>query len=151
MAGESRTPRELATRESTKRRWAPASLLPTPNPEPGYSFRYIRNRTMGQADPTNVGQALREGWEPVKASDYPELQVTGNSDGNVEIGGLMLCKIPKEMMDQRAEYYYEQTQQQTRGVESQYKQVADSNNRYGGSINESKSTVSRGSAFGNGN
>ena len=57
--------REVETRPSDS--WLPASVLPTPAPQDGWVFRYIRTSTLGHADNTNVSQAFREGWVHVKA------------------------------------------------------------------------------------
>lgn len=123
---ENRTPRETAVR---KRRWAPASLLPDPNPEPGYVFRWVRMSTMNQADPMNISSKLREGWEPVKASQHPEIQLAAvESDkhrDNIVIGGLMLCKIPAELAADRNEFYNAQAENQMRSVDSNYMRESD--------------------------
>ena len=73
---EQRTKRDAESREVETRpsdSWLPASVLPTPAPQDGWVFRYIRTSTLGHADNTNVSQAFREGWVPVKAEDHPEL------------------------------------------------------------------------------
>ena len=97
---QNRTPRDLVSREKTARAvYVPPTSLPDPTPEPGVVFRWIATHVLGQADPTNVSRKMREGWEPVKAVDHPELQLFGNAaTGNVEIGGLMLCKMSKEQI-----------------------------------------------------
>lgn len=123
---ENRTPRELAAR---KRRWAPPSLLPDPNPEQGYTFRWIRMSTLNQADPMNVSSKLREGWEPVKASQHPEIQMVAVENekhrDNVVIGGLMLCKIPTEMMEERDAFYRSQAESQMKSVDSNFMREND--------------------------
>ena len=94
MAEQNRNARELENREVAQRKqhWKPPELLPTPKPEEGYGFRYIRTALLGKVDPTNLSAKLREGWEPVKAADHPELlmHVDPNSrhKDNIEIGGL---------------------------------------------------------------
>lgn len=72
---DNRTNRELATREKTERKksWQRPEILPTPNKDDGFEYRWIRLAIQGQDDPTNVSSKLREGWEPVKASDHPEI------------------------------------------------------------------------------
>ena len=103
---ENRTPRDLVSREKSARAvYVPPSNLPDPTPEPGYLYRWVATHVMGQSDPTNVSKKMREGWEPVKAADHPELQLFGNQSGNVEIGGLMLCKMSIEQANARTEYY----------------------------------------------
>ena len=72
-----RTPRELESREKAERpkMWRPPELLPNPNPEPGYAFRWIRLSTLNNPDPMNISSKFREGWEPAKASEHPEVQL----------------------------------------------------------------------------
>jgi hypothetical protein len=62
-----RTTRELETRvvQERPKQWMPAELLPEPDKQPGYSYRWIRTSTLGNADPRNLSANLREGWEPV--------------------------------------------------------------------------------------
>jgi hypothetical protein len=121
---ENRINRDLESREKTTRRkaWQRPEVLPSPNPEPGYAFRWIRVSSLGNTDATNVSSKLREGWEPVKASDHPEITlVTIENDrfkDNVVIGGLMLCKAPEELVDERNDYYGQQTRSQMHSVDN---------------------------------
>jgi hypothetical protein len=128
---ETRTNRELETREKVARRksWQRPELLPSPNPEPGFEFRWIRVSTLGTADPMNVSSKFREGWEPVKASDHPEIQmlVVENEKfkDNVVIGGLMLCKTPTELVEDRNSYYQQQTDNQMSAVDNNFMREND--------------------------
>jgi hypothetical protein len=98
------------------------------------------------ADPTNVSKKMREGWEPVKAADHPELMLVGNATtGNVEIGGLMLCKMPKELAQSRDEYYQRQSQAQMDSVDNHFMRNNDPRMPL---FSEKKSSVERG--FGSG-
>ena len=121
---ENRLDRELETRERTTRKkaWQRPETLPSPNPEPGYTYRWIRTSTHGQVDATNVSSKLREGWEPVKAVDHPEITlVTIENEkfkDNVVIGGLMLCKAPTELVEERTEHFKEQTTNQIKSVDN---------------------------------
>jgi len=121
---ENRLDRELETRERTTRKkaWQRPETLPSPNPEPGYTYRWIRTSTHGQVDATNVSSKLREGWEPVKATDHPEITlVTIENEkfkDNVVIGGLMLCKAPIELVEERTEHFKEQTSNQIKSVDN---------------------------------
>lgn len=74
---ENRLNRELDTREKTARKksWTRPETLPTPFPEDGYEFHWVRISTRGEADAMNVSLKLQEGWEPVKAADHPEIFV----------------------------------------------------------------------------
>lgn len=144
---ENRTPRDNSSREKTARmEYAPPSLLPDPTPVPGYAYRWIATHVAGVADPTNVSKKMREGWEPVKAADHPELMLVGNAtNGNVEIGGLMLCKMPLELANSRDAYYQRQAQAQMDSVDNHYLRNNDPRMPL---FSEKKSTVERG--FGSG-
>lgn len=128
---DNRTNREFELRETYQRKaeWAPASLLPEVNKEPGWAYRWIRTSMVGQADATNVSSKMREGWEPVKASDHPELHLyteqTGRFPDAVEVGGLMLCKTPEEFVEQRNAYYRKATQSQTEAVDNSFMKEND--------------------------
>lgn len=128
---ENRIDRELTTREKTARTrgWAPPELLPVPKPEEGYTYHWVRVATRGEADPMNVSSKLREGWEPVKASDHPEIYVVGGENDrfkdNVIIGGLMLCKAPVEMVNARNEFYNQQADAQAKSVDNNFMRESD--------------------------
>lgn len=128
---ENRIARELENRESAQRKqvWVPPQTLPEPKPQEGFVFRWIRTSMMGQADPTNTSAKLREGWEPVKAEDHPELMLQADPNsrfkGNVEIGGLLLCKAPTELMKQREDYYAKQAQAQISSVDNSFMRLND--------------------------
>ena len=128
---ENRLNREQATREKTvrKKAWQRPEVLPSPSPEPGYEFHWVRISTQGQVDATNVSSKLREGWEPVKASDHPEItMVTVENDrfkDNVVIGGLMLCKAPVELVEERNEYYNDQSTAQIQSVDNNLRREYD--------------------------
>jgi len=127
-----RTLRTEESREATKRKvtWTRPNSIPDPKPQPGIEYRWIRTSTLGQADMTNVSSKFREGWEPVKAEDHPELKVLTDVDskfkGNVEVGGLLLCKNSTENMDARREHYKEKNDQQIASVDNNYLRESDS-------------------------
>ena len=147
---EQRTPRDLLTREKSARMksWTPPTLLPDPNPEEGYTFRWVRVSTMGNADAMNVSAKLREGWEPVRASDHPEVHIMVTEEGrfkdNIVVGGLMLCKTPTEFVEQRNAYYNGQAEAQMTSVDNNFMRESDPRMPV---FKERKSNVS----FGNGN
>ena len=126
-----RIPREFDSRAKTERpkAWMPPQTLPDPNPEPGYAFRWIRISTLGNSDPSNVSSKLREGWEPVKASEHPEVHMMGGGSGrfpdSIEIGGLLLCKTPVEFVQQRDAYYQRQTEGQMQSVDNNFMREND--------------------------
>lgn len=121
---ENRLKREDETREKTarKRAWLRADTLPSPHPEDGYEFHWVRVSTRGEVDAMNVSLKLREGWEPVKASDHPEIFVAGIENDrfkdNILIGGLLLCKTPTEMVTERNEFFLNESMNQIRSVDN---------------------------------
>lgn len=122
-----KTTREAEVRETEVRpidSWAPPQLLPTPDPRPGWSHRWVRTSTMGSSDPMNVSAKRREGFEPVKAEDYPELMshasIDGQFKGSIEIGGLVLCRAPEEFMKQRAAHYEKLAAGQMESVDNNF-------------------------------
>ena len=120
---QNRQNRDAETREKTvrKKAWTRPTVLPDPIPQDGYKFHWVRVSTMGQPDSTNVSSKLREGWEPVRAEDHPEIFSDAVADArfkdNVIVGGLMLCKAPIELVKERTEYYENLTESQMRSVD----------------------------------
>ena len=132
LATDNRTARDAVTRDKVERprSWAPPTLLPDPAPEPGYKYRWIRVSMMGQSDPRNVSTKLREGWEPVRAEDHPEISGYLDNDNqrfkdNIVVGGLMLCKTPVELVEQRNAYYQAQADAQMRSVDNSFMREND--------------------------
>jgi hypothetical protein len=122
-----RKPRETETREVQSYRpesWRPPEVLPMPDARPGWTHRYIRISMMGVADPANISSKLREGYEPVRAEDYPEMMMhatqEGRFKGNIEVGGLLLCRIPEEFLKQREAYYANQNKAQMESVDNTF-------------------------------
>ena len=126
-----RKSRDLDTRAATARptKWMPPQLLPDPLPEDGYAFRWIRVSTLNKDDPTNLSSKLREGWEPVKAADHPEIRLFGTPSGHfpdsVVVGGLMLCKTPVEFTQQRDAHFRQLSEQQMNSVDNTYMREND--------------------------
>lgn len=120
-----RDTRDSETREAESRpAFKPSSTLPQPFPQAGYSFRWIRTSSFGQPDNRNVSARIREGWEPVKAEDHPELQIISDRDsrfpGGVEVGGLLLCKTATENVTARRQYYEKRAAEQMSTVDNSY-------------------------------
>ena len=125
-----RTTRDTEVRSTMERQkqWMPPQLLPDPTPEEGYAFRWIRFSNLGNADPMNVSSKMREGWEPVKASEHPEIQLMGaktNVPDSIEIGGLILCKTPIEFVQQRDAWYQRQSEGQMNSVDNNFMREND--------------------------
>lgn len=144
---ENRVQRELATRETAERpkQWRPAELLPEPDKQAGYKYRWIRVSMNGQSDQRNLSRAIREGWEPVRVEEQPKMRLlvdpTSRFSDNIEIGGLILCKTPEEFVEQRNQYYQQQTEAQANAVDNSLMRESDPRMPM---FNERKSTVSFG-------
>lgn len=128
---QNRLARELETRTTTNRptMWKAPEVLPSPDPRPGWAHRWVRISTLGNADPSNISSKLREGYEPCKADEYPELMLHASTEGrfkgNIEVGGLLLCRIPEEFMAQRAAHFGRQNQAQMDSVDNSYLKDSD--------------------------
>lgn len=128
---ENRVAREHEDRTSTKRpeSWAPAGGLPEPERQPGYAYRWIRTSMVEQQDAKNVSAKFREGWEPVRVEEQPKLSFLADPNSrfkdNIEIGGLLLCKIPTEFMDQRRQYFANKNRAQIDSVDNNFMREND--------------------------
>jgi hypothetical protein len=128
---ESRVGRELEDRTSSERpkSWQPASTLPEPDKQPGYSYRWIRVASLGQADPRNVSSQMREGWEPVRMEEQSKFKMFADPNSrfkdNIEVGGLLLCKIPSEFMEQRRNHFAGVTKAQADSVDNNFMRESD--------------------------
>jgi hypothetical protein len=128
---ENRLARELETRAVAERpkQWQQPELLPEPDKNPDYAYRWIRVSTLNQADPRNLSAKIREGWEPVPVEEQPKFRLLIDPNSrykeNIEIGGLLLCKTPKEFVQQRNEHYAKQTAAQTDAVDNNLMRQSD--------------------------
>ena len=147
-----KTTREMTNREVTERpkQWMPPDLLPEPDKQSGYTYRWIRVSMLNTADPRNISSKMREGWEPVTLEEQPKFKLLANPNGqwkdNIEIGGLLLCKIPTEFVEQRKKHYDDITKQQAEAVDNSLMRQSDARMPL---FSERKSTSTKG--FGKGN
>ena len=121
-----RNSRTSTVRETRKKQWMPPSSLDAPPAPKGFKHRWIRTETMGQDDTGNVSKKLREGWEFVRAEeiksqigehDYPIIS-DGKYQGLIGVGGLVLARIPEEIVDQRKNYFQNKTKNQQEAVDN---------------------------------
>jgi hypothetical protein len=95
--------------------------LDAPKAPDGYTHRWIRTALRGDEDKMNVHSKLREGWEPVRADEYPGFDYAvideGRHAGVIGNGGLMLARIPEETAQERNEYYGGRTREQMTAVD----------------------------------
>jgi len=123
--------RELTTRAVQERpkQWAQPELLPEPDKQPGYNYRWIRVSTLNSADPRNLSAKFREGWEPVPVEEQPKFRLLADPNSrfkdNIEVGGLLLCKTPTEFVDQRNAHFAKVTQSQTDAVDNSFMRQSD--------------------------
>ena len=121
------TKTKLPSRESENRSkrerpkvWTPPSQLDAPPAPNGFKHRWIRAAAVGQMDQKNVSAKLREGWEFVRADEYPEMEWpaidSGRYEGVISVGGLMLARIPDEIVAQRKAYFEQLTQDKDEAV-----------------------------------
>jgi len=128
---ENRLTRELQSRTQQKRpkQWAPAELLPEPDKQPGFAYRWVRVATLNKLDPKNISGKLREGWEPVRIEEQPKFRLLVDPNSrfkeNIEVDGLLLCKTPEELVGQRNNYYANQTIAQTNAIDNSFMRESD--------------------------
>ena len=78
---------------------------------------------LGHSDAKNVHARFREGYEPVRADKYPNFKApvidSGQHKGVIGVGGLILCRIPEELVEQRKAYFKKRTESLTESVENE--------------------------------
>ena len=84
--------------------------------------RWVRSEVRGYEDRKNFSARLREGWEPVRADEYPDFEYpaldSGRYEGIIGVGGLILCRIPVESVNERSEYFKARTRDQMDAVDN---------------------------------
>ena len=144
---KNRLSREVETRVAYERptEWKQPELLPEPDKEAGYAYRWVRVANLNVADPRNLSAKLREGWEPVRVEEQPKFQLLVDPNSrfkdNIEIGGLLLCKTPDEFVNQRNLHYQKQAENQMEAVDSNLMRQSDPRMPL---FSERKSTISLG-------
>jgi len=128
---DNRLSRSEETREKKARnpQWKRPEVLPSPDPQEGWTFHWVRVSIFGEPDATNISAKLREGWEPCRAKDHPEIKIAivenERFEDNIVLGGLMLCKAPVELVKERTEHYQEQTNAQMNAVDNNLMRESD--------------------------
>ena len=111
---------QTRAKAETKKVWTPPNSLDAPPAPTGYRHQWIRAEILGQRDDKNVASSLREGWELVRADEYPESSYPtmheGRYAGMIGVGGLLLARIPEEIALQIEEYYRKQTQDKEEAI-----------------------------------
>ena len=118
-----KTSRASQTRAKTEKPkvWTPPSSLDAPPAPDGYHHRWIRAESMGFDDTKNMAGKLRSGYELVRADEYPGSNYPvlneGKYKGVIGVGGLLLARIPVEIVKSRDEYFNKITQDKDTAVE----------------------------------
>ena len=118
-----RQSRDSQSREETKRNldWKPPSALDAHEAPIGYKHRWIRESVLDYDDKNNVFKRRREGYELVRAEDYPDFDAPvvdeGKNAGVIGTGGLLLARVPEEIVEKRKEYFEKKTQTQMEAVD----------------------------------
>ena len=120
---QDKTSRASSTRSKTERPkvWTPPSSLDAPPAPDGFRHRWIRAESLGFSDTKNISARLREGFELVRADEYPDSQYPVITDGKyagvIGVGGLLLARISEEIAKQRAAYIDSLSKGQDEAVE----------------------------------
>ena len=121
---DKRTSRASQTREKTaqKKVWSPPSSLDAPPAPTGFRHRWVRAESLGFNDTKNVSGRIRQGYELVRADEYPDsdypIVEDGKYAGVIGVGGLVLTRVPEEIAKQRQDYYAEQGMEQVQALDN---------------------------------
>ena len=100
--------------------WTPPNSLDAPPAPTGFRHQWIRAEILGQSDAKNIASSLREGWELVRADEYPESNYPSETEGRyagmIGVGGLLLARIPEEIALQIDAYYKKQNEAKEEAV-----------------------------------
>ena len=104
---------QTRAKAESKKVWTPPNSLDAPPAPTGYRHQWIRAEILGASDAKNVASSLREGWELVRADQYPDSQypemTEGRYAGVIGVGGLLLARIPEEVARSREAYFKQKT------------------------------------------
>ena len=111
---------QTRAKEEAKKVWTPPTSLDAPPAPKGYRHQWIRAEILGHQDTSNIARNLREGYELVRADEYPDQDFPSMGEGRyagmIGVGGLLLARIPEEIALQIDEYYAKQTQNKEEAV-----------------------------------
>jgi len=105
-----------------KKVWTPPSSLDAPPAPDGFKHRWIRAESLGFDDTSNMSAKIRSGYELVRADeysdeDYPSVE-DGKYKGVIGVGGLLLARIPEEIVESRKAYFAQQTKDQNDAIDN---------------------------------
>ena len=136
---------QTRSKEESKKIWTPPNSLDAPPAPTGYRHQWIRAESMGYQDTKNVSASLREGYELVRADEYPDQdypQMTeGRYAGIIGVGGLLLARIPEEIALQIEAHYNRKTQEKEEAINNDLMKEKQAGMKF---RNESASSVTFG-------
>ena len=113
---------QIRAKAESKKVWSPPNSLDAPPAPTGYRHQWIRSEILGASDAKNIASSLREGWELVRADEYPESNYPsiheGRYAGVIGVGGLLLARIPEEIALQIDAYYKKQNDAKEEAVDN---------------------------------
>ena len=113
---------QTRTKAEAKKVWTPPTSLDAPPAPKGYRHQWIRAEILGHQDTSNIARNLREGYELVRADEYPDQEFPSMSEGRyagmIGVGGLLLARIPEEIALQIDEYYKKQNEAKEEAVDN---------------------------------
>lgn len=119
---DKRASRASQTREEESRPkvWQRSNSLDTPPAKDGYRYKWLRAEVQGYQDTRNISGKLREGYELVRADEFPDYPVVddGKYKGMIGVGGLLLARIPEEIAKSREDYFKQQIADREQAVEN---------------------------------
>jgi hypothetical protein len=96
-------------------------MLDAPPAPEGYKHRWIRAEVRGFDDRKNISARLREGYDLVRADEFPDFEApvidSGKYEGVFGVGGLVLARIPLETVEERAAYFADRNRDQMTAVD----------------------------------
>ena len=136
---------QTRTKAEAKKVWTPPNSLDAPPAPKGFRHQWIRAESMGYQDTKNVAASLREGYELVRADEYPEEDYPQMSEGRyagiIGVGGLLLARIPEEIALQIDEYYKQKTRDKEEAINNDLMKERQAGMKF---RNESSSSVTFG-------
>ena len=113
---------QTRTKVEAPKTWTPPNSLDAPPAPDGFRHRWIRVEILGQDDTKNLSARLREGWELVRADEYPDSAYptmdhkSGKYSGVIGVGGLVLARIPEGIAKSREQYFQRLTKERDEAV-----------------------------------
>ena len=119
-----KTPRseEIRAKKEKPKFYKPPSALDAPPPPEGFRHRWIRSEFAGSDDRKNISGRLNNGYDLVRADEYPGWNTTvieeGKYAGVIGVGGLLLARVPEELAISRETYFENETRGQMEAVDN---------------------------------